>query len=120
MRLGGYVFVDHLTPETWVNKHLEKGFNSAVLPINHTSSQTERNDYVSLAKEHDILLSEVGAWSNPISSDLETRKKAIDYIKNNSPLVMRLARGRVSTLPVLSAQLGTVQTANITPNKHSN
>ncbi|GEM04550.1 xylose isomerase [Halolactibacillus miurensis] len=81
MRLGGYVFVDHLTPETWVNKHLEKGFNSAVLPINHTSSQTERNDYVSLAKEHDILLSEVGAWSNPISSDLETRKKAIDYIK---------------------------------------
>ncbi len=81
MRLGGYVFVDNLNPETWIKKHLEKGFNSAVLPINHTSSKAERSDYKALAKEHDILLSEVGAWSNPISPDLETRKKAVEYIK---------------------------------------
>ncbi|GEM00903.1 Sugar phosphate isomerase/epimerase [Halolactibacillus halophilus] len=81
MRLGGFVFVDHLNPESWVKKHLEKGFNSAVLPIDHTCSEIQRNDYKALAKEHDILLSEVGAWSNPISSDRETRKKAIDYIK---------------------------------------
>ena len=81
MRLGGYVFVDQLNPETWINKHLEKGFNSAVLPIDYTSSQTERADYKALATEHDILLSEVGAWSNPISPNIDTRKKAVDHIK---------------------------------------
>ncbi|GEN56777.1 hypothetical protein GCM10012290_15880 [Halolactibacillus alkaliphilus] len=81
MRLGGYVFIEQLNPEVWVKKHVEKGFTSAVLPIDHTSTKTERHDYVSFAKAHDVLLSEVGAWSNPISKNVEKRKRAIDYIK---------------------------------------
>ncbi|PXW93146.1 sugar phosphate isomerase/epimerase [Streptohalobacillus salinus] len=81
MRLGGYVFVDVLNPETWITKHVEKGFRSAVVPINHTASETEKRDYQQIALAHDVMLAEVGAWSNPLHTNIEKQRQAIDYLK---------------------------------------
>ena len=50
----------------------------------------ELDDYLTMARRHDILISEVGAWSNPISRDEDTRRKAIAYCIRRLELAERI------------------------------
>lgn len=79
MRLGGPVFVDHLTPDNWVEALLHKGYRAAVFPVNSDAKTKVIDSYVKAAQDHDIIIAEVGAWSNPISPDSKTNKEAIAY-----------------------------------------
>ena len=82
MRLGGQVFIDNITPDKWVKKLQEKNYRAAVFPVDHTASDEEIASYQKAAEYADIVISEVGAWSNPISPDPEVRKAAIEHCKN--------------------------------------
>ncbi|MBW7457754.1 sugar phosphate isomerase/epimerase, partial [Paenibacillus sepulcri] len=46
--------------------------------------------YLKAAREHDILISEVGAWSNPISRNEETRRSAVAYCIKRLELAERI------------------------------
>ncbi|MDD9271876.1 sugar phosphate isomerase/epimerase family protein [Paenibacillus sp. GCM10023248] len=79
MRLGGQVFLEQKNPDTWANALKEAGFRATTCPISGNEDIAQLDDYLLAAKQYDILISEVGAWSNPISRDEETRRKAVSY-----------------------------------------
>ncbi len=85
MRLGGPVFVDHLTPDTWIAALRHKGYRSAYCPLSTDASAAEREEYRAAAAEADIVIAEVGAWSNPLSSDRTTAdaayRKIVDALR---------------------------------------
>ena len=73
MRLGGPVF-NTSTPAEWVAAHRAAGYRAAYWP---NVAEAEEAAYVSAACEADVLIAEVGAWSNPLSPDETTRNNAV-------------------------------------------
>jgi sugar phosphate isomerase/epimerase len=76
MRLGGPVFLEESTPEAWVTALQQAGYRAAVFPTQWGEGYAAA-DYAAAARCADILIAEVGAWSNPISPDAEVREAAI-------------------------------------------
>jgi len=64
------------SPEAWVKKVKEEGYNAAYVPLTEKASASERDEYRRAAAEADIMLAEVGAWSNLVSPERETREAA--------------------------------------------
>ena len=78
MRLGGSVFVEALSTESWIAALKEAGYGAAYCPVTVDDDRATREAYVAAAKEADIVIAEVGAWSNPLSADAEERKAAVE------------------------------------------
>ncbi len=75
MRLGAPVFVKATDPEAWAAAHVEAGYSAAYVP---GDSEEVAKACAAAAAKRNILLAEVGAWSNTIAPDAATRKKAIE------------------------------------------
>ncbi|HEY3396886.1 MAG TPA: TIM barrel protein [Armatimonadota bacterium] len=75
MRLGGPVF-DTATPEGWVAAHGAAGYRAAYWP---GVAEDEEAAYVAAAQAADLVIAEVGAWSNPLSPDDEKRREAVAH-----------------------------------------
>lgn len=86
MRLGSQLFGDTGTPESWVNEVLKGGYRSAVCPDMDDASEDTVRAYVRAAEASDITISEVGAWSNPISTDEAVRREALAHCKRRLAL----------------------------------
>ncbi len=78
LRLGGPLFGKYSTPEEWVSLVKAEGYSAAYCPIGTGVSDTEILAYRKAAEKSDIIIAEVGAWSNPISPNPETAKEALD------------------------------------------
>ena len=79
MRLGAPVHVPSADPEAWVAALREAGYSAAFCPLSHdTDDEAEIRRYAHAAATADIVIAEVGAWSNPLSSDHAERSAAID------------------------------------------
>jgi len=76
MRLGGHIVRTAGGPETWIAAIVAKGYRAAYCPLGTDASQAERGEYRAAAAEADIIIAEVGAWSNPLSGDRETAEAA--------------------------------------------
>ena len=81
MRLGAPAPKRIQTPEEWVAYHQKHGYRAAYSPIHSIVELDTKKDFLKAAREHDILLAEIGAWSNPMSPDPGVRKKAIEHCK---------------------------------------
>ena len=81
MRLGGPVFEKHNTPDQWVANARKLGYRAAVCPVEPGAEQQDIEDYAAAARDADIVIAEVGAWSNPLSPDKKTRAEALDKCK---------------------------------------
>ena len=77
MRLGGPVSVAEITPERWVKAHKTLGYRAALCPVSADDDAATIQSYVVAAREADIVIAEVGAWSNPLSPDPDERKAAL-------------------------------------------
>ncbi len=81
MRLGGPVFGEFETPEEWVEMHRAAangaGYSAAYCPLDPEASQGRVAAFAGAARQADLVIAEVGAWSNPLSPDEETRRKAL-------------------------------------------
>lgn len=77
MRLGGPVFPKDLEPEAWARRVRELGYRAAYCPVGTDADDATVAAYVRAAQAHDVVIAEVGAWSNPISPDAETARAAI-------------------------------------------
>jgi len=75
MRLGGPVF-NTSSPAEWAAAHRAAGYRAAYWPGVPEADETA---YVRAAREADLLIAEVGAWSSPLSADDEKRRAAIAY-----------------------------------------
>jgi len=78
MRLGGPVSAAEMTPERWVRAHKTLGYRAALCPVSADDDAATVQSYVAAAREADIVIAEVGAWSNPLSPDPDERKAALE------------------------------------------
>jgi sugar phosphate isomerase/epimerase len=78
MRLGGPLFQKTQTPEEWTLALKTNGYRAAYCPVGPDADDDTVRAYEHAAKQADIVIAEVGAWSNPISADEATRKAALE------------------------------------------
>ncbi|HEY0073513.1 MAG TPA: sugar phosphate isomerase/epimerase family protein [Abditibacteriaceae bacterium] len=78
MRLGGPLFEAIDNPDDWVQALRSNGYRAAQCPVEPDADDATVRAYELAAKQADIVIAEVGAWSNPLSSDSDTRAKAIE------------------------------------------
>lgn len=90
MRLGGKLFKDVSTPEKWIQEVKRFGYRTSICPVDAASSDIEIAAFRQAAKTNDILISEVGAWSNPISPDDRIQKAAISHCKGQLELAEKM------------------------------
>ncbi|MGE5426740.1 MAG: sugar phosphate isomerase/epimerase family protein [Methylococcaceae bacterium] len=77
IRFGGPVFGKYTSPEDWVNLHKILHYRAAYCPVSPGEDAALVNAYKVAAEKNDLIIAEVGAWSNPISPDKETAQKAL-------------------------------------------
>ena len=61
----------------WVAAVKQKGYRAAYAPIDEQASSHVRAAFRKAAQANDIIIAEVGAWSNPMATDPTTRQQAI-------------------------------------------
>ncbi|MCE9589893.1 MAG: sugar phosphate isomerase/epimerase [Planctomycetes bacterium] len=81
MRLGGPVLDKPADPEAWVQSHLRQGYSAAYAPNLDAAAPDVVRAYRETAAKHNLLIAEVGAWSNPISPDNEKRTAGLAICK---------------------------------------
>ncbi|HAQ20580.1 MAG TPA: xylose isomerase [Prolixibacteraceae bacterium] len=77
MRLGGPIFEKFGTPEEWIVALRKLGYRAAYCPVSVGASSELIKAYREIAAKNDMVIAEVGAWSNPIDPDKEKAEKAI-------------------------------------------
>ena len=77
IRLGGPVFRKYNNPDEWIEALKELNYKAAYCPVKTGESSDTISQYKKAAKEANIVIAEVGAWSNPIDPDDEKSKAAI-------------------------------------------
>lgn len=77
LRLGGPVFGSYEDPEEWVRLLNQSGYRAAYCPLQPGADPLLIRAYREAADRHDIVISEVGAWSNTISPDAQEAAEGI-------------------------------------------
>ena len=90
MKLGAPLFADTSTPDLWIQAVKAKGFRAAYCPLQPDADDDTVRAYSEAAHKADILIAEVGAWSNPISPDENERKSAVEKCKRSLDLAERI------------------------------
>jgi len=78
LRLGGPAFGSFHEPGDWARWHRENGYRAAQCPLKPGAPGEEIRAYREAALEQDVVIAEVGAWSNPISPHEEEAEKALE------------------------------------------
>ena len=78
MRFGGLIFKKWTTPEEWAAAAIEAGYSAVYFPVDYTAPVSEIDGYQKAAKEHDLVICEIGVWNNTIDRDVQKRDAAIN------------------------------------------
>jgi len=90
MRLGGPVFDKVTDPDSWVAAHRRLRYRAAYCPVDEKADDRTVLAYRMAAASADIVIAEVGAWSNPISPSDEERRKNIRLNQERLALAERI------------------------------
>jgi len=90
LRLGGPLFGKYQDPTGWVAALKKLGYSAAYCPVGADASDDVVKAYEQAAKEANIIIAEVGAWSNPISPDEKIRKEALEKCRRQLHLADRI------------------------------
>jgi len=90
MRLGAPVFEDCSTPELWIAALKRKGYSAAFCPVGPETSDDDVQAWAKAARDADVVIAEVGAWSNPLAPDPEAARAAIEHCKTQLYLADRI------------------------------
>ncbi len=93
VRLGGPVFGDLRDPGDWIKAIRAEGYSAAYCPVQPGADVQTIRAFEKAAKDAGIIISEVGAWSNPISRDEKERKDAIKKCKEALALADQIGAG---------------------------
>jgi len=86
LRLGGPIFNPDGGPDDWIEMLKRRGYRAAVCPVTREDDRETILAYVNAAHDADIMIAEVGAWSNPLSPNEQTRREAIAYCQEQLAL----------------------------------
>lgn len=81
MRLGGPIFQSYNNPEEWVSLVQRNGYRATYCPVSIDTPLETIRAYENAAKKAEIIIAEVGAWSNPLSHKEEEQKNALTLCK---------------------------------------
>ncbi len=90
LRLGGPTFEKFDAPDAWVNVLNRLGYRAAYCPVGPKAKDDVVSAYAKAAQKADIIIAEVGAWSNPISPNEEQRRRAIAKCRDHLALADRI------------------------------
>jgi sugar phosphate isomerase/epimerase len=90
MRLGGPIFAKTDSPESWAKAVSTAGYKAANCPVGPEANSDTVAAYAAAARKADIVIAEVGAWSNPLSPDAATAKAALEKCKASLALADRI------------------------------
>lgn len=90
VRLGGPVFEKYQDPAGWTAAVKKLGYSAAYCPVGADASDDVVKAYEQAAKEANIIIAEVGAWSNPISPDEKMQKEAQQKCRQQLQLADRI------------------------------
>jgi len=90
VRLGGPIFDKVTDPASWVAAHKRLGYRAAYCPVDEKADDATVLAYAQAAYAADLVIAEVGAWSNPISPDDAERRKNIQFNQDRLALAERL------------------------------
>jgi sugar phosphate isomerase/epimerase len=90
MRLGAPIFEAHAGPEEWVRAVQRAGYRAAYCPLEPGADERSVAAYRRAAQRADIVIAEVGAWSNPLSPDEPTRREALQKCQRCLELADRI------------------------------
>ena len=93
IRLGGPVSGDFKDPQEWIKAVKTKGYTAAYCPVQTGTDEITIKAFEKFARDANIIISEVGAWSNPISKDEKERKEAIKKCKDSLALADLIGAG---------------------------
>ncbi|GAB4116203.1 MAG: hypothetical protein Fur005_39390 [Roseiflexaceae bacterium] len=79
MRLGAPLPGPFESPTAWVAAVQAHGYRAAYCPLSTAADPATIVAYAAAAADADIVIAEVGAWSNPLSPDPATRDAAIAH-----------------------------------------
>lgn len=79
MRLGAPLFSQWDSPDEWAKTVVNAGYRAAYAPVDEKADAHVVAAYRDVARRHDIVIAEVGAWSNPVAVDTATRSQAIAF-----------------------------------------
>ena len=77
IKLGGQIFEKYGNADEWIDALKRKNYKAAYCPLNPGAESHEILSYKRAAEKADIVISEVGAWCNPIDPDDRKSKEAI-------------------------------------------
>lgn len=90
MRLGGPIFVKTESPEAWVSAVQAAGYRAAYCPVGPEADEATVKAYAAAARKANIVIAEVGAWSNPLSQDPATASAALAKCQAGLALAERI------------------------------
>jgi sugar phosphate isomerase/epimerase len=90
MRLGGPVYGSFGSADEWAAAVRAKGYRAAYCPVKLDAPDDEVAAYARAAEGADIVIAEVGAWSNPLIPDTAERAAALDKCKAALALADRI------------------------------
>jgi len=90
MRIGGSIERPYNNPEEWYQLVKELGYRAVLAPVDYKASKEEKQAYIQCAKQHDIIIGEVGVWRNILAIDDKERKEAMEFCKNQLELAEEL------------------------------
>lgn len=90
MRIGGSIEKPYENPCKWYQLVEELGYRAVLAPVDHRAGKAEKKAYLECAREHGLIIGEVGAWCNPLSLDGEERRANISYCQNQLALAEEL------------------------------
>lgn len=90
MRLAGYISRKFETPDAWAIAYRQAGYGAVYAPVAAGAADDLVAAYVDAARRFDLIIAEVGAWSNPIDPDPVKAAKAVEDCRLNLDLAERL------------------------------
>ena len=93
VRLGGPVSGDFKDPQEWIKAVKAERYSAVYCPVEAGTDSTVIKAFEKAARDANIVISEVGAWSNPISRNEKERKEAIKKCKDALALADQIGAG---------------------------
>ena len=93
IRFGAPIFTRFDDPDDWARAHAEKGYRAAYCPLPLDAEGDAVRAFSEAAVRHDLVISEVGAWSDPLSPDPDIAKAALEKCVAALDLAERIGAG---------------------------
>lgn len=90
MRLGGPLFENYENPDQWISALRRANYSAAYCPVDSNQGDEVVQAYAKAAEKADVVIAEVGAWSNPMSPDDKERRAALSKCQEQLALADKI------------------------------